>query len=186
MHCSDALILLCKIVLKVISRSLCLCCGGLSMPVLCYCWSATSEAGPMAGAVWFWLRSSRQRQCQSGREVRARLQRCVGGPVGSSVSSSIALCLKVVCVLCLLVVLLNFPFLFFVSDSARVTLQSHLQSLLFLSSHSPSLTRFLHVCKTYKHSTNPSWPPSLDEHQLSNATPYFVLSFFGSAINASI
>lgn len=51
------------------------------MPAHCYSWSATSEAGPMAGAVWFWLRSSRQQQCQSGREERACLQRC-GWPSG--------------------------------------------------------------------------------------------------------
>lgn len=141
MHCSDALVLHCKIVLKVFPFSLCHCCGGLSMPVFCYSWSATSEAGPMTGAAWSWLRSSRQRQCQSGKEVQARLQRCVGGPVGSSVSSSIALCLKVVCVLCLLVVLLSFPFLLFVSDSARAT---H-----FKASYSPF--SFSHLTRPLSH-----------------------------------
>lgn len=72
---------ICKTDLKAISHSLCRRCGGLSIPALCYSWSATSEAEPMAGAVWFWLRSSRQQQCQRGREEWARLQRC-GWPSG--------------------------------------------------------------------------------------------------------
>lgn len=67
--------------MKVISRSLCHRCGGLSMPALCYSWSASSEAGSMNRAAWSWLRSSRQRQSQNGREARARLQRC-GWPSG--------------------------------------------------------------------------------------------------------
>lgn len=143
--------------LKLISRSLCLCCGGLSMPVLCYSWSATSEAGLMAGAGQSWLRSSRRRQCQSGRE------RCGCAEVWvarwAAQSAAVLLCAPRWSVLCLLVVLLSFLFLLFASDSARVT---HLKAGYTPFSFSPLTCSLSHCFYTFtRHTHIQSTPPDL-------------------------
>lgn len=171
---------ICKTDLKAISRSLCCRCGGLSMPALCYSWSATSEAGPMAGAVWFWLRSSRQQQCQRGREGWARLQRC-GWPSGqlsqqqycSGTQGGLYPAFWWSCLVssscCLLVI------------SAWVThFKAGYSTPLFFPFNSLPLTLFLHVCKINKE-TNTSWPPhlSIDEHQQLNI---FIASFHPTSL----
>ncbi len=176
--------------MKVISCSLCHRCGGLSRPALCYSWSATSEAGPMTGAAWSWLRSSRQRQCQSGREARARLQRC-GWPSGQlsqqqycsvpqgGLYSAFWWSYLVSPSCCLLVIQLE-------SHTSKPVTVPSLSLISLALSHTVSTRTIQTSSQTYKHPANPSWSPSLDEHQLSNATPYFVQSFFGTAVNASV
>jgi len=72
----------------------------------------------MAGAVWFWLRSSRQQQCQREREGGAGPSAEVWVAQWAAQSEAVLLWAPRWSVPCLLVVLLSFLFLLFVSDSA--------------------------------------------------------------------